>query len=272
MVAEQFAKGLLELGSEQTLDAHPDFVRVVREEDARALTVEQIRGLIQRMSLSTARGGRKVAFISDAERLNEEASNALLKAVEEPSAYTVYLFMTEEPERLPATLRSRLTPVVFGRVPREEMRLWIQRENLSPERQTLFLERAFGCPGMVKRFIAEDAVWMEREKIAQDTWHHLLESPLGKKYEVLEQLAQRIEKTEDAEAEWHTMLQLMMRLCSRTFSERPRESAQLAHGLFHAWRLVGSSLSPRLALEWSAIPPYLREEPFIPSFLQPSYL
>ncbi len=272
MVAERFARILLEVDAKTSLDAHPDFIRLLREEDARSFSIEQTRAFVQRMSLSTARGGRKIAYVADAERLNEESANALLKAVEEPSANATYLFVTEAPERLPATLRSRLTPIVFGRVQSDELRHWIQSEGLSPERVEICLKRASGSPGMIKRCIADDAAWTEREKLVREIWKTLLEGPVGKSCGVLEQLTQRIEKMDDAEAEWRTVLHLIMRECSRTFEDRPRESTQMAHGLFHAWRLVGSSLSPRLALEWSAIQPYLREEPFIPSFLHPAYL
>ena len=272
MVAERFAKALLGLEAHASLDAHPDVIRLLREEDARTFTVEQTRALMQRMSLSAACGGKKIAFVFDAERLNEEAANALLKAVEEPSGGAVYLFVTEEPERLPATLRSRLTPIVFGRVAMQDLQAWIKQESFSPERERIYLERASGSPGMIKRFVAEDAEWTEREKWARESWKALMEGPIGKSSGMLEQMTQVIEKKDDVEAEWRAILRLMMRECQYSFSERPHESTRLAHGLFHAWRLVGSSLSPRLALEWSAVQPYLIEEPFIPSFLHPSYL
>lgn len=272
MVAERFAKGLLGGAADASLDAHPDFIRLQREEEAKTLTVEQTRAFIQRMSLSAAMGGNKVAFVAEAERLNEESANALLKAVEEPSPGSVYLFITEEPERLPATLRSRLTPITFSRVSLPEIQAWMKQEALTQEREQVYLERADGSPGMIKRFVAEDAQWSEREKWARESWNALIEGPVGKSSGTLEQMTQSIEKKDDVEGEWRAILRLMMRECQRTFQDRPRESACLAHGLFHAWRLVGSSLSPRLALEWSAVQPYLIEEPFIPSFLQPSYL
>ena len=272
MIAERFMKILCDVRATQSLLSHPDFIPLVCEEGKRAFSVEQVRELMQRMQLSSAYGGRKIAYISDAERLNEASSNAFLKAVEEPSAGAVYVFVTEEPERLPATLRSRLTPVTFGRVTTEELRGWMQREGFTQEESERYLERASGCPGMIKRFLADDQSWIERENLVRETWKIVLEGSVGKSCGMLEQLSQRIEKMDDADVEWRTVLRIMMRECSRTFSERPQESARMAHGLFHAWRLVGSSLSPRLALEWSAIQPYLREEPFIPSFLHPSYL
>lgn len=271
-VAERFAAGLLQQDFKTSLDAHPDFIRLVREEDAKNYSVEQARQLVQRMGLSSARGGKKIAFIADAERLQDEATNALLKAVEEPHLGSVYLFITEEPDRLPATLRSRLTQIMFGRISHADMQTWIRTEALSPEREARFLLRASGCPGIVKRCIRQDDVWTERERSVREAWQYLVSGTQGKVCEVLEHMAQRIDKQDDPEAEWHAVLLLLMQECRHEFAERPAEASRIAHGLFHAWKLVGSSLSPRLALEWSGIQTYLIEEPFIPSFLKPEYL
>jgi DNA polymerase III delta prime subunit len=84
------------------VEHHPDFVRIRREEGAREIVVKQARELLARMQLTSAYGGYKVALIEEADRLNEEAANALLKAVEEPSAHTIYIFLAEQPDRLPA--------------------------------------------------------------------------------------------------------------------------------------------------------------------------
>ncbi len=137
-VAERLAVGLLEDHATPNtqyvtqdgqhvslLASHPDFVRLGREEGAREIVVKQVRELIARMQLTSARGGYKIALIEQADRLNEEAANALLKAVEEPSPKTVYIFIAEQPDRLPATLRSRLVKIEFGRVATKEIETWL---------------------------------------------------------------------------------------------------------------------------------------------------
>ena len=49
--------------------------------------------------------------------MNDEAANALLKTLEEPTASTVFVLVTESEDDLPDTIASRCRTVVFGRVP-----------------------------------------------------------------------------------------------------------------------------------------------------------
>ncbi|MBN4073326.1 AAA family ATPase [Mariprofundus ferrooxydans] len=87
--------------------SHPDVFRLGLLEGKRDLTVEQIRQVLGFLSLSAAQGGRRVVILDDAERMNGQAANALLKGLEEPSAGSLLLIVCSDLERLPATVRSR---------------------------------------------------------------------------------------------------------------------------------------------------------------------
>ncbi len=87
--------------------SHPDVFRLALIEGKRDLTVEQIRQVLNFLSLSGAEGGRRVVILDDAERMNGQAANALLKGLEEPSAGSLLLIVCSDLERLPATVRSR---------------------------------------------------------------------------------------------------------------------------------------------------------------------
>ena len=63
---------------------HPDFIEAAKPEDKHELPISVIRELCDQFALKPARGGRKVAILDDADDLNEEASNAFLKTLEEP--------------------------------------------------------------------------------------------------------------------------------------------------------------------------------------------
>lgn len=86
---------------------HPDMVLLEHAEDSEQIKVDQVRGLIHTLNLSAGLGGYRVALIKDAERMNTNAANALLKTLEEPGARTLLLLCTSHPGRLPATIRSR---------------------------------------------------------------------------------------------------------------------------------------------------------------------
>ncbi len=88
-------------------DTHPDWHVVRVEEDAQQIKVDQIRALIDTLSLSSYRGGYKVAIVEGAEALNANGANAFLKTLEEPTDKTLLVMIAGPGHRLPATITSR---------------------------------------------------------------------------------------------------------------------------------------------------------------------
>lgn len=99
---------------------HPDLL-LVEPEGRTALTVEQARRTIAQATLAPVEAARKVFLFEDAGTMNEEAANALLKTLEEPTPSTVFLLVAEAEEDLPATVASRCRTVHFGRVPNTDL-------------------------------------------------------------------------------------------------------------------------------------------------------
>lgn len=106
--------------------SHPDFRRVRPEESGKAIRVDQIRSLCEFMALTAQFGGRKVALLEPADRMNMAAANALLKTLEEPTAHAVLMLVTARPAALPATIRSRCQKIVFAPPPRTQAEAWLQ--------------------------------------------------------------------------------------------------------------------------------------------------
>ncbi|MDQ2090101.1 DNA polymerase III subunit delta' [Marimonas arenosa] len=80
------------------------------------ISVDDIRQLTPFLSLSAAEGGWRVVIVDAADEMNPQASNALLKMLEEPPAKTTMLLVSHQPSRLLPTIRSRcrvlrLTPL-----------------------------------------------------------------------------------------------------------------------------------------------------------------
>lgn len=88
---------------------HPDFFSVSMEEDTKVLKIQQIRDLITRLELTSHRGGRKVAIIWPADRMQLQAANCLLKTLEEPPGSATILLVCDSlaQARVPATIVSR---------------------------------------------------------------------------------------------------------------------------------------------------------------------
>lgn len=86
---------------------HPDVAWIEPQKKSREIDVEQIRALTQQIALTSYGGGWKAAVVLFADCLNENAANALLKTLEEPPPQTLLVLVTDAPQFLPATLRSR---------------------------------------------------------------------------------------------------------------------------------------------------------------------
>ena len=86
------------------------------------IRINSIRDLRRDASLSAFAAGWKVFIILEAERMNDEASNALLKTLEEPTPKTVLILTTSKRERLLPTILSRCQPVKFDSLSSEDIR------------------------------------------------------------------------------------------------------------------------------------------------------
>src|SRR5436190_16532515 len=85
------------------------------ESKSRRIVIEQIRDLEHALQMRARNGRRKVAIISDADRLQPQAANAFLKTLEEPPKDSLLLLLSALPEALPDTIRSRCIAIPLAR-------------------------------------------------------------------------------------------------------------------------------------------------------------
>lgn len=95
------------------LGDHPDLLWVERGRDDTRVTIKQIRDLQLALRLGANEGGRRCAVIADAEWLNAQAQNALLRLLEEPPPGTSLILVATHASALIATIRSRSVRVRF---------------------------------------------------------------------------------------------------------------------------------------------------------------
>ena len=84
---------------------HPD-VEIIRTEGL-SIKIDEVRELLTRTSWAPSMGGWRVVVMEDADRMTESAANALLKAIEEPGARTVWLLCAPTLHDILPTIRSR---------------------------------------------------------------------------------------------------------------------------------------------------------------------
>lgn len=103
---------------------HPDVRWVGEEKKEKSIKIAAVREIIQWASLKPYESDWKICIILNAERLTEEAANALLKTLEEPPAHTVFCLLVENKTHLLDTIQSRsfeirLMPMPFQPIPKD---------------------------------------------------------------------------------------------------------------------------------------------------------
>lgn len=121
--AEMAPCGLCDACVQVQAGTHPDVVRVSKPDDKSSIPLDLLigppdarmqQGFCRDVRIRPLRGRRKVAVLEDADFLNEEGANALLKTLEEPpSGCIVMLIGTSEQKQLP-TIRSRCRIIRMG--------------------------------------------------------------------------------------------------------------------------------------------------------------
>ncbi len=104
-VAHSLAGKLLEAKNDPV--KHPDFFALRPANKMRQIGADETRAVIGQIQRTANQGGRKVAVIYEADRMNKAAANAFLKTLEEPPADTTIFLLTTRPYDLLATIRSR---------------------------------------------------------------------------------------------------------------------------------------------------------------------
>jgi DNA polymerase-3 subunit delta' len=107
--------------------SHPDLRRVVPDSESKSgeIGIAAVRAMTEWASLTAGRGARKQVVIDPADRLNAAAANALLKTLEEPPGALLLCLVAEQPERLPATIRSRCQLIRLGIPPWDQALAWL---------------------------------------------------------------------------------------------------------------------------------------------------
>lgn len=110
----------ISINSAQNLD-------VIELDAASNRGIDDIRSLRQEVLLSPSEAKKKVYIFDEAHMLTAEAANAFLKTLEEPPPHVIFILATTDPEKLPSTIRSRLTNINFKKATADEIKRQLSR-------------------------------------------------------------------------------------------------------------------------------------------------
>ena len=153
--AAAFAFASAVLGDERRIEAraHPDLYLL--QPLGEMIRIDDIRALRHDLHMRPFEADRRVYLILDAERMNEEAADALLKDLEEPPEYAVIVLVADEVGPLPETIRSRCQAIPFRRLSERAVREHVQARapELSEEEATSIARVAGGRLDRAERLL-----------------------------------------------------------------------------------------------------------------------
>jgi DNA polymerase-3 subunit delta' len=185
--ARAFAAALIAEGAPDPADAerrvlsgvHPD-IEWVEPRGAHDILVDDVRDqVVRQAALSPFEASRRVFVIAEAERMNEESQNALLKTLEEPAAGAVYVLTSSAPGRLLETIPSRCRMVRFAPVPPARIAEQLETEGVASDTAIACARLAGGNverarflagPGAEQRAEAEHSAGLVLEGLDDAHW------------------------------------------------------------------------------------------------------
>lgn len=124
LVAVEFAKKILALENEALPESDFKIIGL----DADIIKIDEIRGLIDEVYLKPVVAKHKVIIIDNADNMNVNAQNALLKVLEEPPFYATIILIVSNREKIIKTIWSRVTEIKFENLSDDELRLILSDE------------------------------------------------------------------------------------------------------------------------------------------------
>ena len=134
LFAKEFAKKIMCLNFEKTdeegckcescikfeTNSNPDYIEIFP--DGKTLKIDQIRKMQEKIAEKPIISNRKVYVIDDADLMNEESQNCLLKTLEEPPEYAVIILVVSNESKILSTIKSRCILVKFNPLSSDEIK------------------------------------------------------------------------------------------------------------------------------------------------------
>lgn len=135
---------------------HPDIF--ILDTEKKQITIEMVREVISFSQTNPFEGKYKVAIINDAHKLNQFASNALLKTIEEPYSSTIFILITHSLNRLLPTIQSRCIKINFSPLNKEELKDVLLRRGYESEKIEEIIELTDGSVLQAINLLDEDVL------------------------------------------------------------------------------------------------------------------
>jgi DNA polymerase-3 subunit delta' len=139
---------------------HPDILYVRTE--GKLIVISQIREIVQKLLGKPFEAAYRVVIIEEAGKMNTEASNALLKVLEEPPPNTGFILTTERADELLPTIQSRCQLIRFNPVSPENIKNYLVTQfNIETDRAIAMASIASGSIEKAEQLTFKNNMWTE---------------------------------------------------------------------------------------------------------------
>jgi len=271
-VAEEFIKmlnGQIDKINPDILIIEPEIIEKNGIRKELEIGIPQGRKISHQMSLYPYSSPYKIALVDRAEMMTADASNSLLKTLEEPIGKAVLILITSTPQRLLPTIVSRCQLVNFLPVPSDEIEKGLtvegstsdyRRSNLRQVRQVIRL--ANGRPRLAMEYL-ENPELLKREKEIISQLEKVLKSDLNGRYQYVEGVSKNVPLARRILSTWLFWFRDLILLnadCSNLTLYPESVKYQKSYSILKLkqiiqsikktdWLLANPSINARLALE-----------------------
>ena len=206
-VAYRFGAALVSRGDEGAMSRalrglHPDLVEVVPE--GKFTTIGQVRELMKLAASRPFEGARRV-FVLQADTLNVQAANALLKTLEEPEGGNVFVLIAASREGVLPTILSRAQEVRFDPVPPDEVASFLVERGCSEGEAKTAAALGRGSIGLSLRYAEEEELKGLREAVLRAGLSS--DASFEERHEVVEEIMARAESVGEAREKAHLLVE-----------------------------------------------------------------
>ena len=231
-LARHFVQGLLP--GDTPLETHPDYIHIKRNLDPKTgktraiIALDQIHEIRGKLSRRPLMGGWKACVIDGAQFMNREASNALLKTLEEPQPRTLIMLTAPDTDSVMPTILSRCQVLALGRVPTTEIADALMARGVDASQAATVARLADGCPGRAIGY-AEEAGALMRMKELRAEILRMAESDVAERWQAVEKFLPKKHSFQEAGMSAHEFLDLAAELLRDALLVRHGNAAHIIH-------------------------------------------
>ncbi len=140
---------------------NPDLI-FVSNEDKAEISVLKIRDMVKEVFIKPSVSKKKIFIIENAHLMNDAAQNALLKVIEEPPEYAVFILLCDNKNKILPTILSRCSIISIPPLDKKELYEIFGVEN------DVFASYAMGNPGRYKSLLEDESFVLIRDEFYQN--------------------------------------------------------------------------------------------------------